>query len=146
MKGDPIPPNHQLARHCRYIDLVWHSGQPVAVSETAFRPRPDEVDGLSVDWVDFFQGNDRRHKLACIRSITKLQVKDSYRIALLQAQDLTQAAAPVSLAIIEDPDDNLPPKYNAAHALIRPVADLSDVALRQKLASRVKPADLFPYK
>jgi len=73
-------------------------------------------------------------------------VKDSYRIALLQAQDLMQAAAPAALTITEDPDDDLPPKHNAAHALIKPVADLSDIALRQKLASRVKPADLYPYK
>jgi len=50
------------------MDLVWHNGLPVAVSETAFRPRPDEADGLSVDWVDFFQGNDRHHKLACFEA------------------------------------------------------------------------------
>jgi hypothetical protein len=146
MKGDQIPPNHYVARHCRYIDLVWHAGRAVAVTETAFRLRPDESDGLSVDWVDFFQGNDRLHKLACIRSITKLQVKDSHRIALLQVQDLAQAAAPAALTFVEDPDDTLPPKHNAAHALIKPVADLADLALRQKLASRVKPMDLHTYK
>ena len=146
MKGDQIPPNHYLARHCRYIDLVWHNGNPTGVSETAFRPRPDETDGLSVDWVDFFQGNDRQHKLACIRSITKLQVKDSHRIALLQVQDLVQAVGATPLAITEDPDDNLPPKHNAAHALIRPIAELGDIALRHKLASRVKPMDLYSYK
>jgi len=146
MQGDPIPPNQYVARHCRYIDLVWHNGQPAGVSETAFRPRPDEIDGLSIDWVDFFQGNDRQHKLACIRSITKLQVRDSHRIAFLQVQDLTQAASPAALTIAEEPEYDLPPRHNAAHALIKPVADLGDIALRQKLASRVKPIDLYPYR
>lgn len=146
MKGENLPSHHYVARHCRYVDLVWHSGQAVAVTETAFKPRPDEVDGLSVNWLDFFPGNDRRHKLACVRSITKIQAKDSHRIALLQVQDVIQAASPTNITVVEDPDDNLPPQYNAAHALIRPAQEFHDISLRQKLATRVKPNDLYSYR
>jgi|SRR5436190_20815055 len=146
MKGDPVPPQDFVARHCRFNDIVWLNGVASGVTEAAFRPRPDEDDGLSVNWVDFFQGANRPHKLACIRSITKLQVKDSHRIALLQVQDLAQATSPVKLVVLQDPDENLPPQFNAAHALIRPVADLQDLVTRQKLAARVKPSDLHPYK
>jgi hypothetical protein len=146
MKGDTLPSHHYVARHCRYSDLIWLAGQAVAVTETAFRPRSDEVDGLSVNWLDFFQGNDRLHKLACVRSITKLQTKDSHRIALLQTQDLLQAATPINLMVTEDPDDNLPPEHNAAHALIHPLQELQDIVVRHKLATRVKPNDLYLYR
>jgi hypothetical protein len=146
MKGDPVPPPDHVARHCRYTDLIWHGGQSVAVTEAAFRPRAGEDDGLSVNWVEFFLGS-RPHNLLCVRSVTKLQVKDSHRIALIQVEDLTQAAAPIAnLSVVQDPDENLPPQANAAHALIRPIANLQDTIVRQRIASRVKPGDLYPYK
>lgn len=145
MKGDRLPPQHFVARHCRYSDLVWLHGQPVAVTESAFRPRADEVDGLSVNWVDFFRG-PKLHQIDCIRSVTKLQVRDSHRLAIVQIQDIQQAASPVSLTAVEDPDAGLPPKFNAAHALVQPIGELNDVANRQKLASRVKPVDLICYR
>jgi hypothetical protein len=147
MRGDPIPPRDFVARHCRFTDLIWHNGQPIAVTESAFRPRPDENDGLSVIWVDYFQGNNRTYKVRCVRSVTKLHAKDSHRIALLQVQDLVQAASPVAnLTVQEDPDEGLPPQFNAAHSLIRPVGEFGDIGLRHRLASRVKPADLHPYR
>jgi hypothetical protein len=146
MKGDPVLPQDHVARHCRYTDLIWQHGRPVDVTEAAFRPRVGEADGFSVNWVDFFRGN-RQHNLACVRSVTKLPAKDSHRIALLQVQDLIQAASSIAnLIVLQDPDENLPPQYNAAHALIRPVSDLANIMVRQCLASRVKPGDLYPYR
>ena len=147
MKGDPVSPEHFIARHCsRFNDIIYQHGQAVGIYETAFMPRPSDDDGISVEWVDFFQGN-RQHALNCVRSITKLHVRDTHRIALLQVRDLLIAAAPIAaLYIIQDPDENLPPDFNAAHSLIRETADLNNVFLRQRLATLVKPGDLYPYR
>jgi hypothetical protein len=147
MKGDPVPPEHYVARHCcRYNDFMLHSGQPVGVYETAFTPRPSDNDGISVDWVDFLSGN-RQHTVDCVRSITKLQAKDSHRIALLQVRDLIRAASPIAnLNVIHDPAENLPPYFNAAHSLIRQTADLNNMLVRHKLAALIKPTDLYRYR
>jgi hypothetical protein len=125
---------------------MWQGDQAVGVTENAFAPRPSDNDGISVDWVDFFQG-DRQHTLACVRSITKLQAKDTHRIALLQVRDLIRAASPVAkLDVIHDPAEKLPPDFNAAHSLIRQTADLNDMLVRQRLAALVKPGDLHRYR
>lgn len=147
MKGDPVLPGDHVARHCRYTDIMWQSGQSAGITEAAFRPRDSENDGLSVNWAEFFLGNNLQHHLACIRSVTKLQVKSSHRIALLLVQYLIKAGLPISaLTVIHDPDEGLPPAANAAHALIRPIADLNNVMVRQKLAALVKPGDLHRYQ
>lgn len=145
MKGDSIPSQHHVARHCRYNDLVWKDGDPIAVTESAFIPRSGENDGLSVIWVDFFQGNGP-HRLSCVRSVTKLQARNTHRIAYLQVQDIIQAVSPSNLGVEEDPDEGLPPQHNASHALIRPIHIMNDIIVRQKLATRIKPSDLYKYK
>jgi hypothetical protein len=146
MKGDPIPAQHFIARHCRYSDLVYLGGQLVGVNETAFQPRSGEIDGLSVNWADFFRGG-MPHNVTCVRSVTKLHAKDSHRIAVIQVGGLQQAAAPIAaLTVAHDPDDELPPDNNAAHALIGPIPDLSNKQIRQRIAAKIKPADLYPYR
>jgi hypothetical protein len=109
-------------------------------------PRPGEDDGLSVNWAEFFRG-PTQHNVAGVRSVTKLQAKDSHRIALIEVGALQLAATPLAtLTITHDPDESLPPDANAAHALIGPIPTLNDKQLRQRLAAKVKPADLYPYR
>jgi hypothetical protein len=145
MKGDVIPMGDFVSRHCRYTDLLVNGGQLVGVTEAAFRPRADENDGLSVNWANFFVGNTQ-HRVGCIRSITKLTAKASHRMAFLRVGVLIAAASPYgNLTVIQDPDDRLPPHTNAAHALIRPIADLRDVVVRERLASLVQVTDLYPF-
>src|SRR6266496_6673925 len=93
MKGDPIPTHDYVARHCRYSDLVYHAGQLIGVSELAFLPRAGEDDGISVNWAAFFRGG-AQHNVAGVRSVTKLNAKDSHRIALIEVGDLQRAATP----------------------------------------------------
>jgi hypothetical protein len=126
--------------------ILCGNGQAVGVTENAFIPRPTDNDGISVDWVDFFSGS-RHHTLACVRSITKLQAKDTHRMALLQVRDLKRAASPIAnLDVIQAPAEDLPPHFNAAHSVIRQAADLNNVLVREKLAALVKPTDLYPYR
>ena len=146
MKGDPVPMGDHVARHCRYTDLFIKDGKLVGVTEAAFRLRSDENDGLSVNWANFFLGNTP-HRVECIRSITKLVAKGSHRIAFLRVGALIAAASPYgNLIVVQDPDDRLPPNTNAAHALIRPVADLGNVIVRERLASLVQVTDLHPFR
>jgi hypothetical protein len=146
MRGDPVPMGDHVTRHCRYTDLFIKDGKLVGITEAAFRPRPDENDELSVNWADFFTGNTQ-HRVECIRSITKLIAKGSHRIAFLRVGALIAAASPYSnLIVAQDPDDRLPPHTNAAHALIRPVADLGNVIVRERLASLVLVTDLYSFQ
>jgi hypothetical protein len=116
------------------------------VGELAFLPRLGEDDGISVNWTTFFRGGTQ-HNVAGVRSVTKLHAKDSHRIALIEVGDLQRAATPLAtLAITHDPDETLPPNANAAHALIGPVADINNKQLRQRLAAKIRPADLYPYR
>jgi hypothetical protein len=134
-----------VTRHCRYTDLLIKDGKLVGITEAAFRPRHDENDGLSVNWANFFVGNTY-HKVECIRSITKLVAKSSHKFAFLRVGALIAAASPHgNLTVIQDPDDRLPPHTNAAHALIRPVSDLGNVIVRERVASLVQVADLYSF-
>ena len=146
MKGDPVPMGDHVARHCRYTDLLIKDGKLVGVTEATFRPRADEDDGLSVNWVNFFVGNTP-HRVECIRSITKLTAKPSHQIAFVRVGALIAAASPLgNLNVAQDPDDRLPPNTNAAHALIRPITDLGDLIVRERLASLVQITDLYSYR
>jgi len=98
VKGDPLPAEHHVARHCRNKDLILTNGEPTGVSESAFEPKPDESDGLSANWLEFF-GDDRQHNVAGVRSVTKLTVKRSHRIAILSVGVITLAGASANLRV-----------------------------------------------
>jgi hypothetical protein len=146
MKGDSVPLGDHIARHCRYTDLFIKDGQLVGVTEAAFRPRPGEIDGLSVNWANFFAGNTQ-HRVECIRSITKLIAKGSHRMAFFRVGALINVASPYcNLLVVQDPDNRLPPHANAAHAVIQPVTDLGNVIVRERLASLVRVTDLYAFQ
>lgn len=146
MKGDPLPELDHVARHCRYAHLVYEDGQLIGVNEAAFLPRPADVSGISVNWIEFFLG-PREHKIDCIRSITKLKAKDNDRIAVVEVNALKAAATPfTTLTITHDPDGSLPPSTNAAHALLGPSTDLGNKVLREQLATKVHAINIYRYR
>jgi len=91
-----------------------------------------KTDGLSANWLEFF-GNDRQHNVAGVRSVTKLSVRRSHRIAILNVGAITAANGSAKLKVVEDPIDDLAPYTNAAHVLIKEPAALKDRALRDVL-------------
>jgi hypothetical protein len=146
MKGDPVPTEHHVARHCRAKDLILTNGVPTGVYGSAFEPKPDEYDGLSANWLEFFRG-DRQHNIAGVRSVTKLTVKPSHRIAVLNVSEIIGAHISASLSVVEDPIDNLAPQTNAAHILIkdRGFAARKDQAVLDALAFLVRQGDIEKY-
>jgi hypothetical protein len=144
VKGDQLPAEHYVARHCRNKDLILTNGEPTGVSESAFEPKPDESDGLSANWLEFF-GNDRQHNVAGVRSVTKLRVRRSHRIAILNVGESIAAVGSANLRVLEDPVDNLAPDTNAAHVLIKEPAVLKDRAVRDVLAFLVQRGDIERY-
>lgn len=144
MKGDPLPATNHIARHCRHKDLIFTNGAPTGVTEAAFEPKPDETDGLSANWLEFFRG-DRSHNVAEVRSVTKLNVKRSHRIAILNVAAVISSHGQITLSVVEDPIADIAPQTNAAHVLIKEPAALQDRSLRDVLAFLVQGSDLEQY-
>jgi len=117
--------------------LILTNGEPTGVSDSAFEPKPDESDGLSANWLELF-GGDRQHNVAGVRSVTKLNVRRSHRIAILDVGAITAADGSANLRVVEDAVDDLAPATNAAHVLIKEPAALKDQALRDTLAFLVQ--------
>lgn len=148
MAGRIIPFNHAIARHCRASEMAYGpDGQPSGIYEAAFRPRPTDLDGVSVIWVDFFSGPPD-HQLNCVRSVVTLKVTSTQRMALIRVGSIHTAISSGggTPSVTEDPCDDLPPNTNAAHALIGPIDTLSDKAVREAIASSVRPSDIVSYK
>jgi hypothetical protein len=80
VKGDKLPPEHHVARHCNPTDLFINgAGEPFAVKRSAFLP---DADGVSVNWLEFF-GGTRQHNVSGVRSVIKRQCRKSHRLAIL---------------------------------------------------------------
>lgn len=126
--------------------MILTNGEPTGVSEPAFEPKPDESDGLSANWLEFF-GNDRQHNVAGVRTVTKLTVRRSHRIAILNVGAITAANGSAKLRVVEHPIDDLAPDTNAAHVLIliKEPAALKDQAVRDVLAFLVHQSDIERY-
>jgi hypothetical protein len=141
VKGEPLPTQHHVARHCNPSDLLINgAGEPFGIKASAFAPDPD---GVSVNWLEFF-GGTREHNISGVRSVIKRQCRRSHRLAILNVGEIhaIQNAAGASLTVVEDPDDRLPPDTNAAHALIKDTIVLQDPAVQAALAFLVQSTDL----
>jgi hypothetical protein len=140
LKGDRLPSEHHIARHCRKNDLRLDltTLAPVGILECALVPDPD---GVSTTWLEFFQG-DRAHNIAGVRRAIGLTPKRSNRLAVLNIGSIEIAGHAVGLHAIEDA---LNPPHNPAHALIKEPADLQDKTLREAVASTVQATDLETY-
>jgi hypothetical protein len=142
VKGEPLPAEHHVARHCNPTDLFINgAGEPFAVKPSAFVP---DADGVSVNWLEFF-GGARQHNASGVRSVINRQARKSHRLAILSVgaiNAIQKAIGTSSLVVVEDPDDRLPPDTNAAHVLIKDTIILQDPAVQDALAFLVQRMDL----
>jgi hypothetical protein len=143
-----MPDEDHVARHCRAGDLIYGpQGLPTGVLESAFRPKNNEIDGISVIWLEFFYPGDISRQMACVRSVTKLKATKTSMTATLHVRSVVTAATSlnVPIEIVDDPINELPPDANAAHSLIRPIDALRSLAVRETIAKLVGVNDLAPY-
>jgi hypothetical protein len=144
VRGDRLPPQHHVARHCRKNDLIWSGAVATGILECALMPRAQENDGLSSTWLEFF-GGDRQHNMSGVRRHIGLTPKQSNRLAVINVGNIETVRNPAALYVIEDPYTD-PPPGNPAHALIKEPANLQqDQKLREAIALTVQASDIEPY-
>jgi hypothetical protein len=142
LQGDALPATDHVARHCRKNDLHWTGPVADGVLECAFLPRPNEDDGLSTTWLEFFKGT-RQQNMMEVRKHIGLTPKASNRLAVLNVRNIKNAGkahSTAGLQVTEEPDPN-----NPAHALIKEATTLADLILREALAATVQPSDIETY-
>ena len=77
MKGDNLPDDHHIVRYVK-PSLV----DDETVDGSAFLLRPDE-NGLSVNWLEIFGGNDEHRQLSEVRQLLRLEPAKNGRFAKL---------------------------------------------------------------
>lgn len=137
MKGDVIPPEDHVLRHCGKFDLKWEpSGEIRGVFPHAFE---HDEEGISVTWVEYFAGCAAEQLVAARAAIARARrLRSSHRLAKLNVGDVLEAgnATGVATRVVHDPDPGPPENANPAHSLIRGEwADPSD--FRNRLANLV---------
>jgi hypothetical protein len=142
LKGDRLPPEHHVARHCRKNDLVWDgTGIATGVLECALTP---DAEGVSTTWLEFF-GGARQHNLSEVKRCQRLMPRSSNRLAVLNVGNIENVGSGVGAHVVEDPDDPPCPPGNPAHALIKDPVSFQDKTLREAMAFMVQAGDIEPY-
>jgi hypothetical protein len=65
VKGDLIPEEDDVVRHCRLSDYYDPGNGDIRVNGDAFKP---DADGVSVTWIEFFPGS-REEQLAAAERV-----------------------------------------------------------------------------
>ncbi len=63
MRGDPVPDQDHIARHCKGSQIRDDG----TASGAAFRLRPGKDDYLSVNWLELLSADDRDEQIAALR-------------------------------------------------------------------------------
>ena len=99
MKGDNLPDDHHIVRYVK-PSLV----DDETVDGSAFLLRPDE-NGLSVNWLEVFGGNDEHRQLGEVRRLFRLRLARNGQFAKLNVgatkRHVSEAAE--ELGIVEAP-------------------------------------------
>jgi hypothetical protein len=131
VKGDLIPEEDDVVRHCRLSDYYDPGNGDIRVNGDAFKP---DADGVSVTWIEFFPGS-REEQLAEVSATirTTRKVRSSHRLAIISVGAVTECGQTygVDLTVEHDPITNPPP--NLAHCLIKGIPD-DAIMLREQLA------------
>jgi hypothetical protein len=91
MKGDRIPDQDHVARHCGGATI--HEGG--TVNGTAFRLWRGKEDYLSVNWLEFLDSSDRNSQLAALREAFRaknFKLGKNARFAVLNVGQLREQA------------------------------------------------------
>jgi hypothetical protein len=130
VKGDLIPREDHVARHCRVSDYFEDNGQ-IRVNGDAFEP---DSDGVSVTWLEFFPGS-RAEQLTEVSATIRATrtVRQSHRLAIISVAAVIECRQThgVDLAVEHDPITD--PPSNLAHCLIKGIPNDAR-ALREQLA------------
>ena len=99
MTGDNLPNDHHIVRYVK-PSLVEEG----IVDGSAFLLRPDEP-GLSVNWLEAFEGNDEDRQLSEVRQLFRLKLSRNGRFAKLNVGATKRIVSEVveELGIIEAP-------------------------------------------
>jgi hypothetical protein len=122
VKGDLLPPQDHVLRHCRKNDVLNEPDgrPPYRVYPAAFSE--DDPDRVSVTWLEVFGGTPAEQLGRAREAIARgLTLRASHRLARLQVAGVLRAGelADVELSVIHDPVDEPPEKENKGHSLIR---------------------------
>ncbi len=112
MNGDPLPRGAHVFRYA--------PPSKAKIPGSAFVRRSTDNDGLSVNRVDYFDG-DREEQLRRIRSIIHCDLRKNGRFFEIDVDTAAAAVAPKVIGAIEDAVDAAPPRYpnaDPSHALI----------------------------
>jgi hypothetical protein len=142
MRGDAIPPENHVFRHCRKGDLKWDpDGTIRGVFPDAFEP---DEDGISVTWMEFFGGSPAEQLEAARAAMDRARrLRASNRLAKLKVSTILAAGEEVKrvLFVVHDPIEQPQERENLGHSLIQGIA-VDDDDLRNRIANGVLPADL----
>lgn len=89
MKGDRIPDDDHVARHCGGATI----NEDGTVSGTAFRLRAGKDDHLSVNWLEFLDAHHRSDQLAALREAfhaKKFDLRPKARFSVLNVGEFRQ--------------------------------------------------------
>jgi hypothetical protein len=141
MRGDALPPEHHVLRHCRQGDLKVEDGTIRGVYPDAFDP---DDDGISVTWMEYFGGSAVEQLIAARAAMDRgRKLRPSNRLAKLRVGTvvvISEAAGKI-VTVIHDPIEEPPERENVGHSLIQGIAS-NDDDLRNRLANSVSAADL----
>ncbi len=140
MKGDDLPPEDHVLRHCssRLLKIDHDSGDVLGVFWFAFEP---DGEGISVTWVEYFRGSTAERLVAAREAIARTRkLRTNHRLAKLNVGNALEAgrAIGVPTRVVHDPDQGPPENVNPAHSIIimkGESAHLSD--LQNRLANLV---------
>ena len=106
-----IHPNHTVGKHCNNNDLMTEpdsTGKQLPIGINADSLIPDD-DGLSVGWLEYFDGDVEFQINKVISCITTQRIpKKSHRLALFNVGKILKCGQlqGLDLAVIHDPYDN----------------------------------------
>lgn len=145
MRGDKLPPEHHVLRHCRKGDLKCEDGVIRGVFPDAFE---SDDDGISVTWMEYFGGSPDEQLGAARTAMSRgRRLRESNRLAKLEIDAILAAGKAIkrTLSVVHDPIEQPPERENLGHSLIQGITP-DDDDLRNRLANIVTPADLEPAK
>jgi hypothetical protein len=121
LKGDQIVDAHHIAHLCKQQHILDDGSGQLGASAFAFRKT--DTDGLSCNWLEHIDAS-RSEQLQRIRSLLRLRVKQSHRLAVVKcgsARQRVRDAISIELSIVQDP---LPAEgswsEDPSHVLIEP--------------------------
>lgn len=145
MRGDALPLEHHVLRHCRKGDLKEQDGVIRGIFPDAFEA---DDDGISVTWIEYFAGTPGEQLSAARTAMGHGRtLRESHRLAKLNVKTIVEAGRSIKreLSVIHDPIEQPPEEKNLGHSLIKGVAS-DDDDLRNRLANIVTASDLAPAK